>query len=160
MSAYVTVFSVADRNIETYAFVGIGIAATLGGLLAGSSGRRGRDRKLARLGAAISILSALWVMVAVTGTLSRAASLKAALNSSGAQVSEGRVEDFQPMRGGCHSDESFTVAGQRFSYRDCYVTGAFNHTGGPIYPDEQVRVTHLGNAILKLEVASSGQPLN
>jgi hypothetical protein len=56
---------------------------------------------------------------------------------------------------GGHADEKFTVNGATFSYSDYSVTAGFNNTkshGGPIDEGKRVRVTHLGNIIVRLEV--------
>ena len=55
-----------------------------------------------------------------------------------------------------HSDESFVVGGRRFSYSDFVVTSGFHNAashGGPIREGLYVRVTYLGNLILRLEIA-------
>jgi hypothetical protein len=81
-------------------------------------------------------------------------SLNARLNGT-ATVTEGIVSDFIPMPESGHADEKFTVNGETFSYSDYVVTAGFNKTkshGGPIDVGKQVRVTHVGNVIVKLEM--------
>ena len=51
--------------------------------------------------------------------------------------------------------ESFAVGGHRFSYSDYVVTSGFHNTashGGPIHDGLDVRVSYLGNLILRLEI--------
>jgi hypothetical protein len=51
--------------------------------------------------------------------------------------------------------ESFCVSGVCFRYSDYVVTAGFNQTsshGGPIRDGLPVRVTYIGNTIVKLEV--------
>ncbi len=71
------------------------------------------------------------------------------------KIVEGKVTDFIPMPYEGHKNESFTDNGERFQYSDYVVTAGFNHTsshGGPIKPGLQVRISYVGNAIIKLEV--------
>jgi hypothetical protein len=64
------------------------------------------------------------------------------------------VEDFRAMRQG-RNWESFTVAGQKFSYSDFDLEPGFNTSrarGGPIDEGVVVRITHRHGKILRLEV--------
>jgi hypothetical protein len=82
--------------------------------------------------------------------------LKNSLTNGSAIVIEGLVENFVPMPYAGHSYESFTVSGHKFEYSDYHKTGAFNNTkshGGPIRQGIYVRITALGNRIVRLEVA-------
>ena len=52
--------------------------------------------------------------------------------------------------------ERFCVSGTCFEYSDYVVTGGFNNTsshGGPIRAGLPVRVSHVGDRIVKLEIA-------
>jgi hypothetical protein len=73
------------------------------------------------------------------------------------QTIEGKVSDFRPMPEGGHSTESFSVNGVRFAYSNFEFRGpCFDKTaivGGPIKPGLQIRLNHIDNCILKLEVA-------
>ena len=82
--------------------------------------------------------------------------LVAALQNGEAQVVEGIVTDFKPIPPQGHADERFTVAGHTFSYSDYVTTSAFHTTrsyGGPIRAGLRVRVTYVGNSIVRLEIA-------
>jgi hypothetical protein len=68
------------------------------------------------------------------------------------------VTGFMPMPVTGHAMEHFCVSGACFSYSDYVVTAGFNRTssrGGPIREGLPVRVTYLGNTILKLEVGGA-----
>lgn len=57
---------------------------------------------------------------------------------------------------GGHGDESFVVNNRRFTYSSAMGTGGFNQTHifrGPIREGIYVRIAHVGNVILRLEVA-------
>ncbi|HUN77248.1 MAG TPA: hypothetical protein VMU40_22250 [Steroidobacteraceae bacterium] len=74
-----------------------------------------------------------------------------------AKVVEGLVTTFVPMPVTGHAMETFCVSGVCFSYSDYDVTVGFNHTsshGGPIRLGLPVRVTYVGNTIIKLEVGN------
>jgi len=68
---------------------------------------------------------------------------------------EGRVTGFVPPRYKGQSAESFVVGDQRFAYSDDVVTAGFHNSsshGDPIHEGLYVRVTYLGNLIVRLEV--------
>ncbi|WP_139798963.1 hypothetical protein [Andreprevotia lacus] len=69
-----------------------------------------------------------------------------------ARVASGPVRDFRYER----SRESFCVDGQCFSYSEADPADGFHATaemGGPIKPGLPVRVTYVGEVIVRLEVA-------
>jgi hypothetical protein len=78
-----------------------------------------------------------------------------------ADVVEGAVSNFKPgtnMRGSAY--ESFCVKDKCFTYSDYEDEAGFNTmtiNGGPIREGLPVRVTFVGNTIVKLEVASSSK---
>ena len=76
-----------------------------------------------------------------------------------AEIVEGAVSNFKP---GTHDRgsafESFCVKDKCFTYSDYEEQAGFNTmtiNGGPIREGLPVRVTFVGNTIVKLEVASS-----
>lgn len=74
------------------------------------------------------------------------------------EVVEGLIENFDPMPSSGHKMESFTVKGIRFEYSDFVVTPGFNNAtsrGGPIREGLPVRISYIGNTILKLEVPTN-----
>lgn len=76
-----------------------------------------------------------------------------------ARLVEGVVTDFSPMPVTGHAMERFCVSDSSacFEYSDYVVTSGFNNTsshGGPIRAGLRVRVTYIGNSILKLEIAT------
>lgn len=69
---------------------------------------------------------------------------------------EGPVTNFVPMPYSGHANESFVVGGKKFTYSDYILTGCFNNAtshGGPIKAGLTVRVSYVGNCIVRLEVA-------
>jgi hypothetical protein len=130
------------------------------------SGWRGRARKIFNW--CFLAFAVVWTLSIFGTTFSQYLTAKNALNDGRYDVVEGRITDFIPMpdtghskeyvlgRSCCSSKESFIVGGQRFSYSDFIVTSGFHNTashGGPIREGLYVRVSYLGNLILRLEVA-------
>ena len=98
----------------------------------------------------------LWTTVAFLGTYTEYRTCRNARVDGTATITEGVVTNFIPMPYSGHADEKFTVNGVTFSYSDYGVTAGFNNTkshGGPIDQGKKVRVTHVGNVIVRLEVA-------
>jgi hypothetical protein len=102
------------------------------------------------------VFSILWISCTFFLTFHGYLNVHEALASGNYQVVQGQVSDFVPMPYGGHSMESFCVSGQCFSYSDYVVISGFNHTashGGPIREGLNVRVSYIGNTIIKLEMA-------
>jgi hypothetical protein len=100
--------------------------------------------------------SLLWTTMAFASTYSEYRTALSARLKGTASVTEGVVSNFVPMPYGGHADEKFTVSGVTFSYSDYAITSGFNNTrshGGPIDEGKRVRVTYVGNVIVRLEVA-------
>ena len=100
----------------------------------------------------------LWTLGAGLSIGSKQSSLREDYENGNFEVVEGSVENFDPMPRSGHKMESFTVDGVRFEYSDFVVTPGFNNAtsrGGPIREGLQVRISHIGNTILKLEVPAS-----
>ena len=97
----------------------------------------------------------IWTLTAGLSIGGGQSSLGADYAAGRFEVAEGIVEDFVPMLHGGRR-ESFTVDGRRFEYSDHFVTPGFDNSaakGGPIRPGLNVRISHIGNVIVKLEVA-------
>lgn len=71
-------------------------------------------------------------------------------------ITEGIVEQFDPMPYSGHKHESFVLNGYKFEYSDFDESkGCFNNTfshGGPIYEGRKVRIYHKEGIILRIEV--------
>lgn len=99
----------------------------------------------------------LWTLLVSAQTYSTHRRLVTTLAEGRADVVEGEVTDFVPMPAGGHGVERFCVEQRCFSYSDYHITGAFNQTashGGPIRSGLHVRVTYVGDDIVRLEVAA------
>jgi hypothetical protein len=70
-------------------------------------------------------------------------------------IVEGRVANFAPASANGRRNESFIVNGKKFSYSQYVLTAGFNTVsaeGGPIHEGAYVRVSYVGDEILRLEV--------
>jgi hypothetical protein len=159
--SYVTVFDVADAGYKSAGFPAFGLIFIVLGILLVVFRRRiprwNTRSRTARIIFPYGFLcfAALWTAVAFLTTYSdyRQASQTRAANT--ANIVEGLVTNFVPMPVTGHAMESFCVKAVCFNYSDFAVTAGFNRTsshGGPIREGLPVRVTYLGNTILKLEV--------
>lgn len=98
----------------------------------------------------------LWTVGSFAGTFFEYLSHKSARDNGQVQVVEGPVKNFIPMPASGHAMEKFCVRDRCFEYSDFVITAGFNNTashGGPIREGLPVRVTYVGSAIVKLEVA-------
>jgi len=100
----------------------------------------------------------LWTTVSFVSTWREYSRLENAIATGHARVVAGVVTEFSPMPVTGHAMERFCVSGSSacFEYSDYVVTSGFNNTsshGGPIRAGLRVRVTYVGNSILKLEIA-------
>ncbi len=97
----------------------------------------------------------LWTFSSFLVTYREYSAASSAAHEDRARVVEGVVTHFIPMPGTGHAMESFCVSDACFNYSDYVMTAGFNTTsshGGPIREGLPVRVTYIGNIILKLEV--------
>jgi hypothetical protein len=159
--AYHVVFDIAETGYKSFGFAAVGlifvaIGVVLVMLRRRGPGTSGRPLRVASTWAYGWLgFSIVWTGVAFTATYSKYVRLRRALADGTAQVVEGRVDRFAPMPVQGHAMERFCVRDKCFEYSDYGVTGGFNHSsalGGPIRLDLPVRVTFVGNDIVKLEV--------
>ena len=161
---FTTVFDAAQQGHPACRLNGIGVTLVCVGLLLVLApdlmqrllpyGLQGRARK---------IFSWVFLGMALAGafvtfrTTTHSYDVAAAMSRDGKySVVEGQVTNFVPMPYGGHARESFAVGGKTFTYSDYILTGCFNNTtshGGPIRAGLTVRISHVGNCIVRLEVA-------
>lgn len=102
-------------------------------------------------------LAAVWTLTAFASTYGDYRRLRAAERSGEMRTVEGPVENFHPMPWSGHAMERFCVQGRCFAYSDFIVTAGFHRTaayGGPIRAGLPVRVSYVGDTIVKLEVGA------
>jgi hypothetical protein len=117
----------------------------------------GRHERARQIGSVFVVLVPLFALGMLVVTFSDYRSLKGDLDSGRVSVVEGPVSNYQPMKSGSRGEyESFTVKGVEFTYNGFALTSAFDKPaffGGPIREGIQVRVTYVGDSIVRLEVA-------
>ena len=160
-----TIFDAANEGYSTWWFPAFGLIFVCAGRTAGIQTRaRAETDAFRRLkGRARTAFSWYFFNFAVVWTLGSFATTYAqyqseakALHGGSHNVVEGPIKSFAPMPYAGHSEESFVVADRRFSYSDYLVTPGFHNTsshGGPIEDGLYVRVTYIGNLIVRLEIA-------
>jgi hypothetical protein len=107
------------------------------------------------------VFACLWSGFAFSTMFSEYLSLRSEYRKGQFSVVEGRVTNFHPMPYEGHQDECFSVQAETFCYSDYAITGGFNNAashGGPIREGLPVRVSYIGNTIVRLEVRSDALP--
>lgn len=159
---YRTVFDVAAAGYRTWHAPALGIVFVVAGaaLIAGRKSPTPGWGKHPRAFAAFTFsffgFAVLWTITVTYFTFSDYSSLAKAQANNKFQVVEGVVTEFRPMPVTGHAMERFCVSGKCFEYSDYVSAAGFNNTsshGGPIHEGLQVRVSYIGNSILKLEIA-------
>ena len=158
---YRTAFDIASAGYKSWPFAAFGLIFIAVGavMVAARKHLPGWWGKHPRAGSAFAFtwlgFAAVWTLVSFFVTYHDYSFASAARKSNRAQIAQGLVTDFKPMPFTGHAMESFCVSGKCFSYSDNVITAGFNNTashGGPIREGLPVRVTYIGNTILKLEV--------
>jgi hypothetical protein len=159
---YQVVFDIASAGYKSWPFSTFGIVFILIGAVLVAARKhlpspwstRPAARNLFTFG--FLAFAVLWTLATFVGTYRQYSIASDAERTGRALVAEGRVAEFKPMPFTGHSMESFCVAATCFRYSDYVITAGFNNTsshGGPIREGLPVRLTYVGNTILKLEVA-------
>lgn len=160
---YRVAFDILEAGYRQWWFPALGVAFIIFGLLFlryrkwMTLGAISRYASLPRWFGRIWIgFACVWTVFSFAMTLFDYVSLRNAMVRNEVELVEGVVTNFIPMPESGHAEESFKVAGKRFSYSDFSVNAGFNNTkshGGPIDEGVNVRIWHIGNRIARLEVA-------
>jgi hypothetical protein len=132
------------------------LLAAFGAFIAAGGGDRALGtRHVLGLGSAALAAGALIFGATAAAALEQSAAfgLQQQLDQGRARVVAGKVEDHLNAN---FAYECFSVEGQRFCYSDGPTSVGFHQTsqnGGPIRDGLEVRVTFIGNTIVRLEVA-------
>lgn len=159
---YQTVFDIADAGYKSWTFPAHGLILVAVGAVLMLLRQRlpGWWGKHPRLSGALAFVffgfALLWTLITFITTYQDYSSLTAATSTGRARTVEGVVSQFKAMPAAGHAMERFCVQDSCFEYSDYVITGGFNNTsshGGPIREGLPVRVTFVGNSIVKLEIA-------
>jgi hypothetical protein len=161
---YRTVFDVAHQGSPLFSFPTFGLLFILVGVVMVwrpafiqqmmPTSSNGIDLRL--FGMIFLLFAISWTLIGYTAIAGQQGQGAAELRDPNLSVVEGTVENFVPMPYGGHARESFTVGGRPFSYSDYIITSGFHNAashGGPIRPGLHVRLSYVGNDILRVEVA-------
>jgi hypothetical protein len=112
-----------------------------------------RRRSFMQIGFSIALVGNLLV---VSGLILQYINLVRDISNNDYKVVDGIVTNFHPMPRSGHAVENFDVDGVHFFYSDYILNPGFNTTssrGGSIREGLHVRISYIGNTIIKLEVA-------
>jgi len=159
MAGYETVFALSDVRYAALPYVlgGLGFVAIGVGLVVFPPGGPHRIGRWIGRGFGVLFLafSLFWTLTAFFGSYADYRRVADAIAAGRYAVVEGRVHDFRPMPAHGHALEHFCVQQACFAYSDFEASPGFNNTashGGPIREGLPVRVAHVGNTIVRLEV--------
>jgi len=159
---YRVVFDLSQKGFQWW-FPAFGLIFVLiGGVFVWLGRSKDWPRSRRSFGYVLIGFASLWSGITFSGMLREYFVLRSAYRHSRFSVVEGRVTDFHPMPYQGHQHECFSVQTQTFCYSDFAVTAGFNNSashGGPIREGLPVRVSYIGNAIVRLEVSDT-QPGN
>lgn len=159
---FIVVFDILDVGHRPHPFLAVGLLFVLLGVLrfVFPNALPFREPRLLKKTSKYFFLgfSVLWTTLVFSITYNQYRLAKNAAIEHDFEVVEGLVRDFKPMPSSGHSMERFCVEEACFEYSDYVVTSGFNNTashGGPIRDGLPVRVSYIGNTIIRLEVAKS-----
>ncbi|WP_295450449.1 hypothetical protein [uncultured Thiodictyon sp.] len=159
---YRTVFDIADAGYKSGWFVSFGLIFVAAGTWLVATRKRlpggwGKHPTASNLFAFFFLgFAVLWTLGAFFSTYGAYSSLSQARRLHQVSIVEGLVTNFKPMPLTGHAMERFCVSDVCFEYSDYVVVAGFNTTtshGGPIGEGLPVRISYVGNAIVKLGVA-------
>jgi hypothetical protein len=158
---YRVVFDLSQKGFQWW-FPAFGlIFVVVGGVTIWLGKRNDWPRSRSFAGYFMVGFACLWSGLTFSTTFGEYFHLRSAFRRSQFSVVEGRVTSFRPMPYEGHQDECFSVRSQTFCYSDYGVTAGFNNSashGGPIREGLPVRVSYVGNTIVRLEIRSDALP--
>lgn len=158
---YRVVFDLSQKGFQWW-FPAFGlIFAIIGGVLIWWGQRKHWPLSRKFVGYFMLGFACLWSGLVFTTTFNEYLRLHSAYRQGQFSTVEGDVTNFRPMPYEGHQDECFSVQSETFCYSDYGVTAGFNNSashGGPIREGLPVRVSYIGNTIVRLEVRSDALP--
>lgn len=151
---YVTAFDISDSGYRSAGFPAFGaLFVLLGALLAAYHWRRSEHwnrhpRLYTVAGLAILAVSVTWATVAFSAIYHHYLWLMAQNQPGGYGEVEGTVADLKPLPDNGPAGQSFCVGSRCFRYE--------SGPGGQLHPGQSVRVTYIGNTLIKVEVGEAG----
>ena len=158
---YEVAFDIGSAGFKSWPFPAFGLIFVAVGvwLYWHRNALPGRWRRSARAAKIFTLsflaFSGFWTLGTFAVTFLNYRRLAFAAAQGAVSVVEGPVRGFTPMPAAGHAMERFCVHDVCFEYSDYLVTAGFNNTsshGGPMRDGMSVRVTCVGNSIVKLEI--------
>jgi hypothetical protein len=158
---YQIVFDLSQKSFQWW-FPAFGLIFAVIGAVIIWLGRRNRwPRSRSFVGYFMVGFACLWSGLVFPPTFSEYLKLQSAYRHGQFSVVEGHVTNFRPMPYEGHTEECFSVGSETFCYSDYVVTSGFNNSashGGPIREGVPIRVSYIGNTIVRLEIGSDELP--
>jgi len=158
---YRVVFDLSQKGFQWW-FPAFGlIFAVIGGVLSWWGRRKRWPLSRRFVGYFMVGFACLWSGLAFTATFGEYLKVRSAYRQGQLSIVEGNVTNFRPMPYEGHQDECFSVQSETFCYSDYGVTAGFNNSashGGPIREGLPIRVSYIGNTIVRLEVRTDALP--
>lgn len=158
---YRVVFDLSQKSFQWW-FPAFGMIFILIGSVMTWWGRRKRWPFSRRFAGYFMIgFACVWSSVAFGGIFTEYLNLRSKYRQGQFSVVEGYVTNFRPMSYEGHKNECFSVRSETFCYSDYTITAGFNNSasrGGPIREGLPVRLSYIGNTIVRLEVRSDALP--
>jgi hypothetical protein len=158
---YITVFDMSTKTVDWH-MPAAGIPFLIVGAIAIWVAKRKNWTGLRRWNGYFFVgFSIFWMFIAFRVGFWDYSLLHRAYQNGDVSVVEGEVENFRPMPYQGHPEECFSVKDATFCYSDYKPTAGFNNSashGGPIRSGLPVRITYVGNHILRIEVREGWAP--
>jgi hypothetical protein len=166
---YETVFDISQKSFDWW-FPASGVFFVVVGTVLIAIGKRARWTGFRGWTGYIFVsFASLWTLTMFERMSYEYFTLHNAARNGRYSIIVGEVRNFDPMPYDGHQEECFSVKDATFCYSDFEETAAFNNTashGGPIRAGLPVRITYVGNHILRIEVRQGqsgvmgGDPVN
>jgi len=163
-SKFVTVFDISDAGYKSLPFaaagllfVGLAVLMLLFPKYFSFKSRKYLEKPFKYFLLGFSIF---WTVAIFISTYGEYHSARELIAQHRFNVVQGVVHDFRPMPYAGHGMERFCVEDTCFEYSDYLVTTGFNTTashGGPIHDGLTVRVSYIGNTIIRLEIKEAAR---
>jgi hypothetical protein len=158
---YSVVFDLSQKGLQWW-FPAFGlIFVAIGGVLIWLGRRNRWRRSRSVVGYFMVGFACLWSGLAFATMLPEYLNLRSAYRQGHFSIAEGFVTNFRPMPYEGHQSECFSVQSETFCYSDYVVSAGFNNSashGGPIRDGSPIRVSYIGNTIVRLEIRNDALP--
>lgn len=158
---YSVVFDLSQKGLQWW-FPAFGLVfVAIGGVIIWLGRRNRWPLPRSIVGYFMVGFACLWSGLAFATMLPEYLNLRSAYRQGHFSITEGFVTNFRPMPYEGHQSECFSVQSETFCYSDYVVSAGFNNSashGGPIRDGVPIRVSYIGNTIVRLEIRNDALP--